>query len=60
MNYQQVRYTFHDDVQFVMDGMGEIQDLCGCHQSLLLGQPVQPPQCVFDVLPPHKLLEEFF
>ena len=67
MSGQQIKHTFHDDIQFVSDirylvinSMGEIQDLCGCHQSLLLSQSVQSPQRVFNVLPPHKLLQEFF
>ena len=47
MNDQQVKHTFHDNVQFasdiryfVIDGMGEIQDLGGRHQSLVLRQSV--------------------
>jgi hypothetical protein len=68
------RHTFYDNayfvvytIQFVSDtryfginGMREFQDLCRRHQSLLLRQSVQLLQRVFDVLPPHKLLEEFF
>jgi hypothetical protein len=52
-------YLVSDIRYFVINPMREVQDLCRRHQCLLLRQSVQPLQRVFDVLPPHKLLEEF-
>ena len=49
-----------DTSYFVINCMREAQDLCCRHQSFLLRQSVQSLQRVFDVLPPHKLLEENF
>jgi hypothetical protein len=61
-NFYLIVYTLQvvsDTHYFVINGMREAQDLCRRHQCLLLRQSIQPLQCVFDVLPPHKLLEEF-
>ena len=54
------RYFVSDVRYFVVNCMREDQDLCCRHQSFLLRQSVQSLQRVFDVLPPHKLLEENF
>jgi hypothetical protein len=54
------RHLVVDGSHFVVDDLGEPQDLRSCHTSLFLRQLVQSLQSIFHLFLSNKLLQIFF